>query len=179
MTAEDRVQRWRQHFSDQEAGVPVDADEYCRRVAHAETTRGRKAVPLDSGLLPSLLTLENAILDLKRAKAAGPDGLTAELLKVAPAEAARQLFALHLKCVLTVREPIEYKGGALVTIAKKAAAAFGCNQHRSILVSSVPGKLFHRSLRNRLAPVISQVGPDLHGGIRAGVGVDTISLAVR
>jgi len=65
----------------------------------------------DATLLPSLSATETAVLSLRRSKAAGPDGVTAELLKVSPCPAARHLVALHVKCVLAVREPIEYKGG--------------------------------------------------------------------
>ena len=178
-TTEERVQRWRQHFSEQESGTPVNPSEYRHLLAKKDRCSSCTPVTMDAQLLPSLLSLENTILDLKRAKAAGADGLIAELFKVMPAEAARQLFVLHLKCTLSLREPIEYKGGALITIAKKAAAAFGCNQHRSILISSVPGKILHRGIRSRLEPMLSQVSPDLHDGVRAGRGVHTVSLAVR
>ena len=66
-----------------------------------------------------------------------------------------------------------------MTLAKKASAAFSCNKYRSILLSSVPGKIFHRELRSKLAPALQAICPELHGGVRPGIGVDTISLAIK
>ena len=130
-------------------------------------------------MLPDLAGLEADILQLRRGKAAGPDGFTGELLRLSPITAARHFLSLHLKSVLSLREPVEYKGGALMTLAKKAAAVFKCDKHRSILLSSVPGKLFHRGIRTRLAPALRAHCPDLHGGVRSHIGVDTVSLAVK
>ena len=179
VTNEARAQRWREHFSEQESGRSVTAEEFQLVVAAKDRTRRQMPAHIDVNALPSLMSIEASILGLKRAKAAGPDGVTAELLKVAPSTAARHLLALHLKSVLAIQEPIEYKGGALVTLAKRAAAAFGCGKHRSILISSVTGKIFDKGLRNAVAPALLQVCPDLHGGVRPGIGVDTISLAVK
>ena len=66
-----------------------------------------------------------------------------------------------------------------MTLAKRSAAAFGCQKYRSILLSSVAGKLFHRGVRNRLAPTFLRTCSDLHGGVRSGIGVDTISISVK
>ncbi|CAE7236988.1 CFDP2 [Symbiodinium sp. KB8] len=178
-TNEARAQRWRDHFSEQESGQPVTTEEYRLALAQKDRKGGHESLQLDMSVLPSLLSLEGAILGLKRAKAAGPDGITAELLKVAPASAARHLLSLHLKSIMSVREPIEYKGGSLVTLAKRAAAAFGCNRHRSILISGVTGKILHKGLRTAVTPALLRVCPDLHGGVKPGIGVDTISLAVK
>ena len=175
-----RAQRWREHFAEQEAGLAVTAAEYTLNIAHTDARRASRPVHFDPELLPSLADLEADILQLRRGKAAGPDGITAELFKVLPVQAARHFLELHLKSTLALQEPVEYKGGALImTLAKKAAAVFRCDKHRSILLSSVPGKLFHRGIRARLAPALQRACPDLHGGIRGHIGVDTISLAVR
>ena len=179
VTSEDRLQRWSAHFAEQESGLSVSAAEYSDGVAQLDQRRRGAPLPFDPATLPCLAGLERSILSLKRSKAAGPDGVTAELLRVAPIEAARHLLAIHLKATLALQEPIEYKGGALMTLAKRTAAAFGCDRYRSILLSSVPGKLFHKDLRNKVAPALLNVCPGLHGGVREGVGVDTISLSVK
>ena len=179
-SAEQRAQRWRDHFADQESGVAVSAAEYTSRLVAVDARRAATPqVRFDPSLLPDLLSLEEDILGLRRSKAAGPDGIAGELLRVCPDRAARQFLGLHLKSVLALREPIEYKGGALMTLAKKAAAVYRCDRHRSILLSSVPGKLFHRGIRTRLTPSLLAGCPDLHGGVRGHIGVDTISLAVK
>ena len=178
-TGEQRAQRWREHFAAQESGVAVTAAEYLNGVLRVDRRRVSHAPCFDPTVLPDLAGLEEDILRLRRGKAAGPDGITGELLRVQPALAARHFLSLHLKSTLALREPVEYKGGALMTLAKKAAAVFRCDRHRSILLSSVPGKLFHRGIRSHLAPALRKVCPDLHGGVRSHVGVDTISLAVK
>ncbi|CAE7894019.1 Cacna1h, partial [Symbiodinium necroappetens] len=149
VTAEGRAERWREHFSEQECGSPVDAQGYLRLLAQKDAASRTQDVRFDPAMLPSLSSLESIILGLRRAKAAGPDGITAELLKLSPALAARHLVALHLKSVLAVQEPVEYKGGALMTLVKKAAAMFRCDRYRSILLSGVTGKVFHKSLRDQ------------------------------
>ena len=179
-SGEQRAQRWREHFADQESGLAVTADECTLHVARIDAGRaGNRQVSFDPSILPDLLSVEADILGLRRGKAAGPDGNTGELLRVCPGQAARHFLGLHLKSTLALREPVEYKGGALMTLAKQTATVFQCDKHRSILLSSVPGKIFHRGIRTRLTPALLAVCPDLHGGVRGHVGVDTISLAVK
>ena len=178
-TCADRAQRWRDHFMGQESGRSVSAKEYQLELLQKDRQCQDRPVLSDSSVLPSLAALETAVLSLRRAKAAGPDGITSELLRVAPTDSARRLFALYLKSTLALREPIEFKGGALMTLAKRAAMSFGCDKHRSIMLSSVPGKLFHKALRDKITPHLFRMCPDLHGGVRAGIGVDTISLSVK
>ena len=96
-----KEQRWREHFAEQESGVPVDAQKFQHLLTAADAHRSGAAVCFDSAMLPSLLSLETTILGLQRAKAAGADGITAELLRVAPLDSARRLVSLHLKSTLT------------------------------------------------------------------------------
>ncbi|OLP95114.1 hypothetical protein AK812_SmicGene22806 [Symbiodinium microadriaticum] len=84
-----KEQRWREHFAEQESGVPVDAQKFQHLLTAADAHRSGAAVCFDSAMLPSLLSLETTILGLQRAKAAGADGITAELLRVAPLDSAR------------------------------------------------------------------------------------------
>ncbi|CAE7293014.1 CFDP2 [Symbiodinium sp. CCMP2592] len=179
-TGAERAARWNSHFAAQECGTLVTPTAYCEQLTAATAVPPPSQPPVfDPRLLPSLDELERSVLQLKRGKAAGPDGVTSELLKLAVPTAARHLLPLFVKSLLTLREPVEFKGGALMTLAKKASAAFECDRYRSILLSSVPGKLLHKSLRKRIAPLLQHAGHDLMGGVHPGVGVDSISTAVR
>ncbi|CAE7337947.1 CFDP2 [Symbiodinium sp. CCMP2592] len=178
-TRAERAARWNGHFAAQECGETVTPSAYAQQFATDGQHRSSVVPAFDPLLLPSLGELEGSVLQLKRGKAAGPDGVTSELLKLAVPTAARQLLPLFVKSLLTLREPIEFKGGALMTLAKKASAAFECDKYRSILLSSVPGKLLHKSLRKRITPLLRRVGHDLMGGVHPGVGVDSIATAVR
>ena len=69
-----------------------------------------------------------------------------------------------------------FKGGCLVTLAKKAHASLHCSDFRSILLSSVPGKLLHRSLRRRLLPLLSNVSLPLQAGATPGASPELLTL---
>ena len=113
-TTEARAERWRAHFAEQESGTPTTDEAFVVAVQAKDQARaaGRKVV-FDPAMLLTLTSLEADILNLRRAKAAGPDGLTAELFRLSASQAARQLLALNVKSILAIREPIEFKGGAL------------------------------------------------------------------
>ena len=176
VTASEKTECWRQHFGDQEAGEAVDASQYL--AAYCEQ-RPCKAVEFDPQVVPSLFELEQTILGLKRAKAPGPDGVTSDMLRLVPAQAARKLLPIVAKSALAVCEPIAWRGGSLHCLAKKAGAALQCKQFRSILLASSPGKVWHRATRNRLVPLLQQHGHATQAGSVAGISIEAISLLVR
>ena len=171
-----RVARWRAHFAAQELGREVAPATYTNLATRA-TVHIRP--PFDWSLVPTLAEVEQSVLRLRRGKASGHDGITAELLKLQAACSTRHLLPVFAKSLLALQEPVEFKGGSLFTLAKRASTAFSCDRHRSIMISSIPGKLFHLCVRRRLLPLLRSHGHDLQGGVRPGVGVDSISLAVR
>ena len=85
-------------------------------------------------------------------KAAGYDGITVEMLKLCPPRAARYLFPLFAKAATALHEPVAFRGGGLMVLAKKAGATFQCEDYRSILLACSSGKLYHMFLRGRLRP---------------------------
>ena len=89
------------------------------------------------------------------------------------------LYPLYLKSALRLQEPTLWRGSHLMCLAKRATALFDCASFRSILLASVPGKVFHRVLRDKLAPCLARVKGDLQAGQLPGVGVESISLAVK
>ena len=171
----ERAEAWRSHFSSQEAGLAVTNDEYV--AAFKQCTLQRRQ--LDVSLVPTLATLECNVLAAKSAKAAGPDGITAELLRLDAPITARQLLPVFLKACLKVQEPITFRGGDLVCLAKRAGQVLQCDAYRSILVSSVPGKLYHRSLRESLKHLLVADQPAFQAGVAPGQGIEATALAVR
>ena len=175
-TPGEKAECWRQHFASQEAGQPVTPTEYIQRF----NDQPWHALPdFDLAQIPSLRDLESIIVRLCSHKAAGPDSLTADLLKLSPPAAARQLLPVMAKTALALREPIEFRGGTLVCLAKKIGASLKCSQYRSILISSVPAKVFHRFVRGQLVPVHERSKPELQAGALGGQGIETIALAAR
>ena len=100
-STEERGEAWRSHFAQQEAGVAVDEAGYAKAFdnCHLQTRE------LDVAMLPSLPAIETHVLTAKTAKAAGPDGITAELLRMDAPLIARQILPVFLKSCLRVREP--------------------------------------------------------------------------
>ena len=77
----ERMQRWTEHFAKQEGGRIVEAAAYDLEVRLQAPNPGN--VPqFDIQCVPTLLDIEQDILQLRRGKAAGPDMITADLLKL-------------------------------------------------------------------------------------------------
>ena len=73
--------------------------------------------------MPSLAETERLILAARVRKAAGYDGITMEMLKLSPPRSARYLFPLFAKITTCLYEPVAFRGGALMVLAKKS---WGC-----------------------------------------------------
>ncbi|CAE7504859.1 unnamed protein product [Symbiodinium sp. CCMP2592] len=178
-TPEDRQERWRLHFAQQEAGRAVTAEEYIDAFSRPDIPVLPNGPVFDPACLPTLGDIERQITAPSFDKAAGADGLTAEIYRVSPPGTAVCMMPLFLKTALQVREPVEWRGGCLVALAKKAAAALLCDNFRSILMASRTGKLYHRVVRTKLAPHLEAFKGPLQAGTSRGVGVDTVALMVR
>ena len=176
VTPADKTECWRKHFGDQEAGEAVDASQYLDAYS---AQRSRRVVEFDPKAVPTLFEIEQTIIGLKRAKAPGPDGVTSDMLRLVPARIARKLLPVVIKSSLAICEPIAWRGGSLHCLAKKAGAALQCQQFRSILLASTPGKVWHRATRNRLIPLLQKHGHATQAGSVAGISIEAISLLVR
>ena len=175
----EKTRRWTEFFQEQEGGCQVPAGAYKEAYAHP-TIPVLPAGPVFSiAALPTLGELEQQLLSAKLGKACGPDALTAEVFRVAPARLARFAFPLHLKVALGAREPTEWRGGFLMCLAKKAANALHCSSFRSILLANVIAKTHHRLLRDKLTPAFKEYKLELQSGQLPGTGVDSLILLVR
>eukprot|EP00439_Symbiodinium_sp_Y106_P030523 s7223_g3.t1 len=178
-TPEDKTERWRAHFAGQEAGRVVTSQGYCAAFADPDIPVLPHGAVFDRRCLPTLAEVESQLVALHHNKAAGADGLTAEVYRLSPSGAALSMFPLFLKACLQVREPVEWRGGCLVALAKKAAAALHCDNFRSILMASTMGKVYHRIVRTKLLPSLDAYKGPLQAGTSRGIGVDTVALMVR
>ena len=177
MTPHDRLEVWRTHFARQEAGVAISPEQYLEEVARTKPPTA--SAVFDVCALPSLREVEALILGLRRGRAAGSDAVSSELLQLRAPLTATQLMPVFLKAGLGLREPVLFRGGELVTLAKKAGAAFQTCDFRSILISSVPGKIYHRKIRERILHVLGQSRHPLHSGAFPGEGIERICLAAK
>ena len=86
---------------------------------------------------------------------------------------------IFTKTTLSLREPTEFRGGTLMCLAKRAGASLQCSHYRSILLSSIPAKVYHRHLRNLLVPLHAADKAALQLGALGGIGVEAVALAAR
>ena len=84
-----------------------------------------------------------------------------------------------MKSVLSLREPVEFRGGNLFCLAKRVGASLKCEHYRSILISGVPAKIFHRYVRGLLVPLHAAAKSPLQLGALGGIGIEAISLTAR
>ena len=177
VTPQDRAERWRAFFGAQEAGFPATDQQYVTHLQDMPRLQSRTV--FDIHIVPTLMELEQIAQGLHTGRAAGLDCVSGELLQVHVPTTLRQFFPVCLKASLSIREPCQFRGGELICLAKKAGAALHCSGFRSILISSVPGKILHRSLRTRLLDVLSSYRPQLQAGAMPGEGIEYISLAAQ
>ena len=153
-TWEDRDRIWMAHFGDQEFGVPTPTQQLIQDDC--------KDLQVDVELhwavedVPSMLELESACRAAPRRKAIGLDGIPGEFLAAAAPEVARSLFALTAKAALVLKQPLHWRGGILQEAWKRTGARDSACSYRSLFVSSVVGKGFHRLLRARTHPTTTR-----------------------
>ena len=174
-----RLARWERFFGEQEAAQIVTQADYLQAFADPDIPVSSQAPVFDLAALPTLMDLEQQLVALRNDKAAGPDGITAEVLKLNAASVARTLYPLCLKSALGVREPVDWRGGCLMALAKKASAALDCSAFRSILLANATAKVQHRMLRGKLLVPFAAYRGDVQAGQMTGIGVDSVGLIVR
>ena len=177
VSAADRMEVWRQHFATQEAGELVTSEQYVSDFSRY--SKPARVAVFDLEVLPTLAEVERLILGLKRGRAPGPDSVTTETLQVQPVLTARQLLPVLLKSSMGLREPLTFRGGDLVCLAKRAGATLRCQDYRSILVSSIPGKIHHRKLRSQLTKLLEGYRQPLQSGALPGEGIEVIAIAAK
>eukprot|EP00439_Symbiodinium_sp_Y106_P080027 s853_g18.t2 len=180
---EGRQELWRGHFAALENGEKLEPGVVPTLTSVEQNVLGLrkgKACGQD-GFTAELLQL-SAIASARtllprKGKACGQDGFTAELLQLSAIASARTLLPVFVKSILGVQEPVEFRGGALMPLAKKAAAAFSCSKFRAILLSSLPSKLLHKHVRTCLSAHFQPQA--LQAGALPGISTESVALAAR
>ncbi|CAE7556418.1 unnamed protein product, partial [Symbiodinium sp. CCMP2456] len=178
-SAADRFEQWRAHFATQEAGDQVADPMYIASLRDQKGATPALSPVFDLHCIPTLTAVEQTLCGLPFGKAAGYDKITGELLRVHAPSSARLLTPLYAKAALGLYEPIEFRGGALIPLAKRAAASMTCEKFRSVLVSSLPGKIYHRQLRTMLLPALQRVRGDTQAGAIPGISTEAIAMVAR
>ena len=154
---------WLQHFGQMEAGERISFQEFASIVA---APRNLPEVTIDLRILPTFQEVERQFQQVRCGAASGLDGLPPELFKAAPQLLARLFHPLMVKSSLCLAQPVQWRGGVLFEAYKNSGSPSLSDSYRSLFVSSVPGKCFHRILRNKASTVIEAVLDPLHCGGR-------------
>ncbi|CAE7220796.1 unnamed protein product [Symbiodinium sp. CCMP2592] len=162
-TPEEIVLRWREHFRQQEDGFDARPEDLPNLPAHSGSLVGPSLLED----LPSPDVLLQVIAASHKGKAAGPDGLPAEIGHAAPQGLVRLLMPLLLKVGLHCEEPIGFKGGTLSKLYKGKGDTSQCASYRAIMLLPTLAKFLHKAFRPGLYDVFSSnAAPAQLGGLK-------------
>ena len=139
-------------------------------IANLEQLR-EPALQLEFGRLPSLVDLETAYRRVATGKATGPDGVPSEACRYHASKLARATYTQLMKLMIHGQESLDHKGGRLVKAWKGKGPQRQCSSDRSLLISSHPGKVLHRTLRLHQSSLFEAYMQSQQLGGRRGIPV--------
>lgn len=119
-----------------------------------------------------------AVRGMKNGKAAGEDGIVAELLKEMGAEGIRQLLNLLNKCWREGVIPVEWSRSTICPIYKKGDKT-ECGNYRGIALMSHTAKIYERILERRLRGVVEHKLGEWQHGFRPGRSTVDLVFALK
>ncbi|XP_073695611.1 uncharacterized protein [Garra rufa] len=153
---EQQINRWSEHFEEL-LNRPVPSNT-------PDINPANEDLPINCEK-PTREEIRKAITLLKNGKAAGPDNIPAEVLKVDQDTVAEMLYPLFEKIWEEEEIPNDWKEGYLIKLPKKGDLS-NCNNYRGITLLSVPGKVFNRILLERIKDAVDQQLRDEQAGFR-------------
>ena len=172
---------WQNHFAAIEGGSAVTSTELSAAVCAFSHVvfPGDQSPALDLQALPTLTQIETVIRRSRAHKAPGPDQLPASIFKLDPVLFARLLYPLYLKIGIRCHEPIRFRGGEIMALAKKAHSQFQCTDFRAIVLADQLGKYHHTIQRQKLLPYFAEFRAPMQAGCSKGIGVDHVHLQLE
>ena len=153
-----KTARWKEHF-----------EEVLNR---PEPTQTPVILPADEDLdiatdPPTEEEIKQAMKTLKNGKAAGVDGVTAEMLRAEETMTTRLLAEMFQKIWEDESAPATWKTGLIVKLPKKGNLA-DCNNWRGITLLSLTSKIFSKVIHNRLSKALGDKLREEQTGFRPG-----------
>ncbi|XP_062717045.1 uncharacterized protein LOC134292171 [Aedes albopictus] len=141
------IERWKQHFDQHLNGV-----ENVGTGAHGNGKNDDASAAEDGNEpTPTLREVKDVIHQLKTNKAAGKDGIAAELIKMGPEKLATCLHRLIVRIWETEQLPEEWKEGVICPIHKKGDH-LECENFRAITILNAAYKVLSQIIFRRLSP---------------------------
>ena len=154
--------QWLQHFASLEAGSICDSSVMIDKCLDRQECRDRGG-PLALQDLPTLIDVEKVLRKFAPRKAAGPDGLSPDLFRLAAASLAPWIHDLYTKATAWQMEPLQGKGGKMIPIMKRGDVLQAAS-YRGIMVLNVLNKGYHSWLRSQLMHHVNLHRDDLQLG---------------
>ena len=145
------IERWKQHYEEHLNGAESTGSE-------SQGSGGDDYVSsADDGSqpAPTLREVKDAIQQLKTNKAAGKDGIGAELIKMGPEKLATCLHKLIVRIWETEQLPEEWKEGVICPIYKKGDK-LECENFRAITILNAAYKVISQIIFRRLSPLVNE-----------------------
>ena len=171
---QDKLERWRQHFSTVLNVQSVVSEVTLGNVKeYVEVNSSPEGIcDLNDDELscpPTEEEIAKAINQLKNNKATGADEITAELLKLGGGVMVQWLTQLSQLVWLREEVPVDWRTQLTIPLHKKGSYD-GCDNFRGIALLSVPGKVFCRFLQNRMKEKVNRMLRENQCGFRQGLG---------
>ena len=173
----EAVHRWRRHFSQIEGGITTDPDRLWHDYEASRAAQGDSN--LDAADIPTVFELEHHLRRSALGKSCGIDSIPGELLHASSSAMAHHLWPLLLKMTVRVQEPLQYKGGKLISLFKGKGSPLECSSYRAILVSSPLGKCLHNVFRSRIVPYLQDAATPLQYSAQKGGMVAMAAHTIR
>ena len=171
---EAKLEVWKQHYSLVfHVGKPVDVatlDSLPHVHSSSQSTNTdntRSTTALGGGDSPTISEVCKAIRTLKRHRAPGLDGITAELLIGGGKQSALWMHRLISSVWQSGCAPHDWKRACMINLHKQGDTSV-CDNFRGISLNSIPGKVHAIILRNHLLQCLEPKFLEYQNGFRQG-----------
>ena len=167
------LNRWSEHFQ-----TLFSANRSVHETAINQIPQQPELVELDSP--PTFEETTKAIKQLKSRKAAGGDGIPAEVWKHGGIVLHRNLHKFFVCCWEQSDLPHDLRDAVIITLYKNKGEKSDCSNYRGITLLSIAGKILARILLNRLIPsVAANHLPESQCGFRSNRGTTDMVFVLR
>ena len=163
-THEEAKHQWIRHFSKIEDGHICDVQAFIQGCYDRQASKDLSGYAVEVADVTGLSELEGAMRDACTERAYGLAGIPGEIVRFGAPQLSKAVYALFLKSIFRLAEPVQHKGGTLYCIWKGKGPKQTCDSYRGILVSSVVGKTLHKLVRRRCTPALTSVAAPLQVG---------------
>ena len=176
MGRQDLDALWLDHFGRMEFGQIVDAQTFfCHPQQYGDADSC--FVP-ELAAFPGMHEIERAFRSTRSHRSPGLDLVYGEVLKKSPGRIAAITLPLMMKSAARRVQPVQWRGGVLAECFKGKGAVSDPGAYRSLYVSSMLGKAYHKVLRSKATPAAEKAFSAGHFAARKGAPVTMASLMV-